>query len=545
MTGLWRFGMNNKILLFTVTLFFVFVTNGYSACTDDGSNEWTTDGNESVDVAECISGATAGDTINVIAGDGAATWAGGSVTMPIDKPLNIAGPGSDLLTITVTDSSNGAIVIFPYVATAELKATTISGLGFYSASDVDGIAIEVSGQGWRIHNNKYEAVSTTSGTSNFIKCSNHNSATAPYGLIDNNEVINGKILNFGFSSATFAQISSAWYNALDLGGDDAVYVEDNSFTNNTPSYLRLFIDESYGGRYVARYNTFDDGYILVHGLQSDSMRGSRSWEIYGNEFTSALYRQGQITILSGTGVAYNNNFIGTDPAHLPVYQLWLGHERSTASASWGDAGECNGTSQWDENTTGEDGWLCRDQLGAGIDASLWVDETTLPAPDQTKKPGYFWGLYKIEPSSTMVTPYLHNHAEDHIQENRDYGSERSTGSFDGTGASDAGGGVGCGAIGSRPTTCTSGVAYWLTTQSCDNMTDYVGTSPTTPIDGTLYKCTSTDTWTEYYTPYTYPHPLRGVGLITVSETLTTSNINSGTLTTSNINSGGLTISNVQ
>jgi hypothetical protein len=25
--------------------------------------------------------------------------------------------------------------------------------------------------------------------------------------------------------------------------------------------------------------------------------------------------------------------------------------------------------------------------------------------------------------------------------------------------------------------------------------------------GLLYKCTATDTWTLYYTPYTYPHPL--------------------------------------
>src|SRR5213593_4734233 len=25
--------------------------------------------------------------------------------------------------------------------------------------------------------------------------------------------------------------------------------------------------------------------------------------------------------------------------------------------------------------------------------------------------------------------------------------------------------------------------------------------------GVLYKCTATNTWTLYYTPYTYPHPL--------------------------------------
>jgi len=37
----------------------------------------------------------------------------------------------------------------------------------------------------------------------------------------------------------------------------------------------------------------------------------------------------------------------------------------------------------------------------------------------------------------------------------------------------------------------------------------VGADPSTPINGTLYKCTATNTWTAYYAPYAYPHPLQG------------------------------------
>lgn len=68
-------------------------------------------------------------------------------------------------------------------------------------------------------------------------------------------------------------------------------------------------------------------------------------------------------------------------------------------------------------------------------------------------------------------------------------------------------GVGCGSA--TPTgACTTGVGYWKTSQPCSNMTGMGGANPATPISGTLYKCTAPNTWTAYYTPYTYPHPLR-------------------------------------
>jgi hypothetical protein len=69
------------------------------------------------------------------------------------------------------------------------------------------------------------------------------------------------------------------------------------------------------------------------------------------------------------------------------------------------------------------------------------------------------------------------------QENRDFWMEKAY--FDGTA------GVGIGLLSSRPATCTVGVGYWAKDTK------------------TLYKCTAPDTWAAYYTPYTYPHPLRG------------------------------------
>jgi hypothetical protein len=61
-------------------------------------------------------------------------------------------------------------------------------------------------------------------------------------------------------------------------------------------------------------------------------------------------------------------------------------------------------------------------------------------------------------------------------------------------------GMGFGDIAHRPATCTtfsepgSGVGYFATD---------VGTQ------GTLYRCSATNTWTVQYTPFTYPHPLIG------------------------------------
>ena len=80
-----------------------------------------------------------------------------------------------------------------------------------------------------------------------------------------------------------------------------------------------------------------------------------------------------------------------------------------------------------------------------------------------------------------------------IVANRDYYLE--TGSFNGTT------GMGVGTIGSRPSTCTAGVAYWATDEGSWR-SGYPSSS------GRLYKATATNTWTLYYTPYTYPHPLR-------------------------------------
>jgi len=116
--------------------------------------------------------------------------------------------------------------------------------------------------------------------------------------------------------------------------------------------------------------------------------------------------------------------------------------------------------------------------------------TKLPASgnDQITDPCYQWLNTESGGNLAFATgPYSRQ-----IRPNEQYYDY--TPSFNGTA------GVGSGLGASKPRTCTTGVGYWATDEG---EWDSIQSGP----DGRLYKCTSTDTWTVSYTPYTYPHPL--------------------------------------
>ena len=497
--------------------------NARAACTGS-SPTWTTDGNEQADVEECIAAASSGDTINVIAGDGEATW----VKLTISKPLKIIGPGASNLRVLwapdLDPITSNAIMV------ADIDDWEVSGFTFKSTSDVFGYCLFVRGsKGWRIHHNTFETYSAEARAHLvWVGLTTSNDVN---GLIDNNISYNGRIYNTG-NSANQAMWGALWKNDYPLGmagNGNAIYIEDNTFFSNQSSETATgnVLDANRGSRTVFRYNTVRRYYVMQHAI-SDIGRGPRTWEIYGNDLDRVDYNPSSgmygIFFRGGTGVIHSNKIVNYNEG------IRLNDDRSNYSDALKPASDntsvtsrCDGDNWIDGNVTNPatgyvDGWPCRDQIGRGADATLWTTVNSTAGPAQASQPAYLWLNYDDSDAIIKATfPTDTNTSWDnnvtgltaaHIKTNRDffdYNPDNTTGSI-GTVGNNATGGVGCGPA--RPATCTVDAGYWETTQSCSDIAGMVGASPITLISGTLYKCTATDTWTEYYEPYTYPHPLR-------------------------------------
>jgi len=317
------------------------------------------------------------------------------------------------------------------------------------------------------------------------------------GLIDNNTMTNCRVVVFGENYSTGG--SDRWAEPLDLGTAHAVYIEDNAFAvTNCPQgnsgVLCNFADSNTGGRFVARFNSIINSYFEAHSAGNNT-RGTRLVEIYNNSTT--LQNYGSVVpvpgfyhpffMRAGTHMIFHNTF---NEDHSGTDTIDVDNERSyDTTITWG---LCNGTRFVDSNVSGQSGRLCRDQVGALGDQSYWGSPWSTPASVQIPGPSYQWR--NTGPNGEIGHQLVNDpYSFKHIQANRDYFAY--TASFTGTV------GVGEGPLANRPSTCTTGVGYWATDQGEWN-------SRRSGADGQFYKCTSTNTWSLYYVPYAYPHPLQ-------------------------------------
>jgi hypothetical protein len=316
------------------------------------------------------------------------------------------------------------------------------------------------------------------------------SALHPQGIFDHNIIQNISITAVGnkhqWDESCGTCQHQLWAQKTTLGDSvGVVYIEANHFQHTSANVNST--DGNYGSRQVVRFNNITSGRHTheVHGMQGDN-RGPQRTEIYHNSASGLTGFSGTAFFRGGGGVIFGNR-----QSSAFSFGVLFTNDRSELDDSIPVVGNCDGTHAGvDQNTVGQRGWRCRDQVGTIGDNVQWQHSPSFGAWNQIVAPVYVWdNLTGGSQMSVQVDSV--GDVSLHIQANRDFYNHVA--SFNGTS------GVGVGPIASRPASCTAGVAYWATDEGEWN-------SLRSGADGRLYKCTATNTWTLYYTPHTYPHP---------------------------------------
>lgn len=162
-------------------------------------------------------------------------------------------------------------------------------------------------------------------------------------------------------------------------------------------------------------------------------------------------------------------------------------------------------SPWDGNTNDVSGYPALDQPCRGRgdllinDFPSQVNHTlsdTVAWPRQDLEPLYEWLDDWTPTPHTGGTAFINFNFSDYWTAAVDY--------YLGTGTTSVTGGVGSGTLASRPGSATDGEGYFATDQGSWNTGTNSQWLP--PKQGKLYVW-SGGAWTDYYTPYQYPHPL--------------------------------------
>src|SRR5882762_139235 len=462
----------------------------HAACTGSATVWSCPAGASSADVQNAINGATDGAVITFASG--AYTWSS-LVGLSNSKGATLICASVGTCAVSVTGG--------PVLGMGSLTAGTnahlyrISGFTFTQSAGnfvlwfgancpCSGYSIYTQ---MRIDHNTFNLVS--GGVAVFF---GENSTVANfYGVIDHNKVLS-------LSSAMLVQMIGATNNSppvSPLGTVNNMFVEDNIITITTMTDAGQGCTDGWGGDAIVwRHNTTTNCLVTSHGVTHAG--GPQNFELYNNILIAGsgatgfldgyrlFHHQG-----SGEFVAFNNTF--TPFSGKSGEALSMLHYRDYANSIDGGLPPCDGTQNIDGNRPGTNGYPCWRQPGRDFAGNL--------------KPMYVWNNFwsgTLAQVSMMAVDLggAPDYSPQHMRANREWYNAVSasvqsnpTTPFNGTT------GMGFGTLANRPTTCTTntlesggGVGYFATDQGAQ---------------GTLYQCSATNTWTVFYTPYTYPHPL--------------------------------------
>ena len=547
--------MQKQTMLFGGMLFVLFLfLNGIG----HAATITTTDCSQT-QIQAAINSANTNDTVLIPSGN--STWTTG-ITIPDSKKITIKGAGYDNTVIT-----NGYIVMgtsgsritgigfilpattfinvqgigwridhckFYYVGGTGILVRSIHANGYNTALSLTGLidnnifintSIAVNGQGTFETQSGIWAEASVLGTQSAVYVEDNIFSRTDgenYNCMDGNRGARtvfryNTLLNTGHEVHSLQNDGTRSYRSWEIYG--------NTFTANIYAFRPMFIR---GGTGIVFDNTVSGAKWSFKSITTDNNRtynsvgvsgrcnGSSTWD--GNLTIDNIPLYGDIG--TGTHTGGNSEAVLTDSTKnwtadsmvysssvrpgATIYNITDGSS-CVITANTATQVMCTLTSGtnniWNSGDQYRitDGYPCRDQTGRGTDANLF-DKLSLPYPPQNSSPVYLWANWITE-NSTILPFTVSNGFNYQFKSDRDYYQYVSN--FNGSS------GTGCGTLVARPATCTVGTAYWATNQSCSDLTGMVGPNPATPISGTLYKCTATNTWTAYYTPYTYPHPLRG------------------------------------
>lgn len=452
-----------------------------AACT--GSSPTWTSTPDLASVSSCVSSASRNDTINVLAGS--ATWAS---SLTLAKGVTLAGAGSGSTLIT----SNTTMIVGAPDATSIANSDSIKITGFsFNGNNTAGIFLHLQGESgitgtkpyryYVIGNNIFK--NQVAGTSNgVITAADANENGELRGVIYGNTFDRCDITIRAFSNNDTGEASNTAFNqySASLGTEDNLYFENNTihWSSSQGTSNPGWSETGQGGRLAMRYNTYDFTNDGAPGSELNDVHGFQGWpggntgtvitEKYGNTYTG-VHQFRCLDFRGGIGMVFDNSFTGTGGCDMEVY---------------------------------------------GESATNFCPASISPTP--TNYNPLVSAMYAFNNPQNGTNMAVVN----------GFGgafactiSENNSGSVGSTGSTSQGGwwnfnagcttsacatGIGTGTT--APTgTCTKGTGFWAAS------TPGATVDPNVIQNAKFYQCSATNTWTLYYTPYTYPHPLSAYG----------------------------------
>ncbi len=498
------------LVLMTATLAWWTLSGAEAACSGSGQSWSCTAGTTSGEVNSTLSSAADGATLTFAAGN--YTWGGVGGKIQLSLAKGVTFICATELGCRVSYSA-GETISFPEGGTST-KLYRVSGFDWTPVA---------AGTTWWIHDDSAETMLTqiridhnrwNLDDNDVIMNVSNRTPVYLYGVIDHNTITGVMTGTIPFLYTPAEDQTSPVLNRM--GTSQNLFFEDNVITSTTGGMAGCLDAFGTTAAWVWRFNTVTNCRLTTHGVTHNY--GPSNLEYYGNRLiynASASFPDGFRAIHhQGSGQAgfWGNEITTASP--ISGSAIALLHYFSFQPVG---APRCNGTSSVDGNrspTSTYHGYPCKHQPGRDLDALLYP---VFAFRNVNTSNGTKVNLVINGGGVPVGNP---DYTNDHLANDRDFYNAVSVSEqtskvspFDGTT------GIGHGRLANRPDTCTTtreladagrgGVMYWATDQgSWNQSTSNPYGVQENGADGVLYMCTAPNTWSVYYTPYTYPHPLQ-------------------------------------